>query len=327
MSYRFDHLDREPVSVRHDGVESLLPEFFQSQYPNIITFLKYYYEFLENQDETQSFSHLIQTAFQVRDIEGGTLNNLDQLLFEIGFGTQRNEFDSTIDPRHAAKLISYFYRAKGREISAEGLFHAFFGEDVEIVYPKRNIFTLNVSKLGAEYQNYIRDDKRYQVYSILIKSGITLKKWERVFKRFVHPAGFYLAADVSLIDTATLSITGPAVSLDSDAGVIALFGEANMSSDFSALTSITGIYADTDDSDAFADRIRLDRKISELSGVQISLIDSQYDTLAEFLSPNSPTLDEDSDGIINVVTLSNTIEKLDDATFDHGNPAKYRDSD
>lgn len=329
MTHRIDYRNRLPLNVKYDVVEQVIPEFFRSAYPNLVKFLEYYYDYMESVDnQRNAFSYVIQTLYQLRDIEGNELTDLDQLLYEIGYNVQRKEFDQNVDPRHLAKLIAYFYRAKGREISIEGLFNAFFGEDVEIYYPKRDIFILNKSKLGPEYLKYIRDDKRYQILSILLKSPIPIKKWKKIVKKYAHPAGFYLAGDVLLDGVATISPTAPTVVLDSDANTVALEAEATAS--FTSLTSVTGIVPDSPDSDAWAERIVLNQLISPLSATTISGINHQYDTLKEFLSVQSPSFDEDSTATNRSIDFSNTIETTDNFAFDYWdsdqNVFQYQDS-
>ena len=172
---------------------------------------------------------------------------------------------------------------------------------------------------------YIQDDKRYQIHSILIQSGIPLAKWKDLFKLFVHPAGWYLAGDVVIEGIYNLSASSmPIALLDSAAGT-AIFEETA----FATLTqnqSITGIIIDDNDSDSLAERVSLIRQIQLFNTLTIAGIADQYNSIIEFADENSPTFDEDSDGIIRAVDFSNTIETMDMNKFDYGNPLQYQDS-
>ena len=197
---------------------------------------------MEKDDE--GYSYFIQGLYQARDLSTTQLSSLDNIFKEIGNNSQSADFFA--DPRFIAKVIASFYKAKGSKISAEGFFRAFFGEEASIVYPKNNMFIVNDSRLGTDSLKYIQDDKRYQIHSILIQSGIPLAKWKDLFKLFVHPAGWYLAGDVVIEGIYNLSASSmPIALLDSAAGT-AIFEETA----FATLTqnqSITGIIIDDND--------------------------------------------------------------------------------
>ena len=88
----------------------------------------------------------------------------------------------------------------------------FFNEDVEVSYPKQNIFYLNDkpgnSLIGPESVKFITDNRRYQIFSILLKTGLSSVDYDSLYKKFVHPAGFYLAADVATKGVGTFDTVG-----------------------------------------------------------------------------------------------------------------------
>ena len=321
MSNRFDYNGRLPLNLIIDKTKEALPEHFATEYPDLVKFLDIYYDFMEKDDE--GYSYFIQGLYQARDLSTTQLSSLDNIFKEIGNNSQSADFFA--DPRFVAKVIAGFYKAKGSKISAEGFFRAFFGEEASIVYPKNNMFIVNDSRLGTDSLKYIQDDKRYQIHSILIQSGIPVAKWEDLFKLFVHPAGWYLAGDVVIEGIYNLSASSmPIAALDSAAGT-AIFEETA----FATLTqnqSITGIITDDNDSDSFAERVSLIRQIQLFNTLTIAGIADQYNSIIEFADENSPTFDEDSDGIIRAVDFSNTIETMDMNKFDYGNPIQYQDS-
>ena len=321
MSNRFDYNGRLPLNLIIDKTKEALPEHFAAEYPDLVKFLDIYYDFMEKDDE--GYSYVIQGLYQARDLSTTLLSSLDNIFREIGNNSQSADFFA--DPRFIAKVISSFYRAKGSKISAEGFFRAFFGEEASIVYPKNNMFIVNDSKLGSDSLKYIQDDKRYQIHSILIQSGVPLAKWKDLFKLFVHPAGWYLAGDVVIEGIYNLNaVSMPIAALDSAAGT-AIFEETA----FATLTqnqSITGIIADDTDSDSFAERVSLTRQIQLFNTLTIAELEDQYNSIIQFADENSPTFDEDSDGTIRAVDFSNTVETMDMNKFDYGNPIQYQDS-
>jgi len=321
MSNRFDYNGRLPLNLIIDKTKEALPEHFATEYPDLVKFLDIYYDFMEKDDE--GYSYFIQGLYQARDLSTTQLSSLDNIFKEIGNNSQSADFFA--DPRFVAKVIAGFYKAKGSKISAEGFFRAFFGEEASIVYPKNNMFIVNDSRLGTDSLKYIQDDKRYQIHSILIQSGIPVAKWEDLFKLFVHPAGWYLAGDVVIEGIYNLSASSmPIAALDSAAGT-AIFEEIA----FATLTqnqSITGIITDDNDSDSLAERVSLIRQIQIFNTLTIAGIADQYNSIIEFADENSPTFDEDSDGIIRAVDFSNTVETMDMNKFDYGNPIQYQDS-
>lgn len=188
-------------------VTQLLPEFFHTEYPRLITFLEKYYEYT-GEDGTGSFGDKIHDLFGVRNISNTELGTLDLLIGEISDGLETTSFYQ--NPRLMARLLAHFYRNKGTQLSVEQFFKAFFDQDVEVSYPKKDIFILNDkpggSLIGPQSLKYIQDDKKYQIFSILLKTGLSLSDYEEIYKKMVHPAGFYLAAEVETQGIASLNL-------------------------------------------------------------------------------------------------------------------------
>lgn len=325
MTNVFDYKKRLPANFITDKVEDLLPEYFPTEYPNIVSFLKKYYNYMERDDE--GFSYAIQTLYQARSLSENTLDQLDNVLFEIGNGTQGGDFFA--DSRNVAKLFSTFYRLKGSKLSAESFFRAFYGEEAEVVFPKNNMFIVNESRIGSESLRFIQDDKRYQIHSVLIRSGIALPVWQALYKTFVHPAGFYLAGDTIIEEPVTFTVILPEIIPDSAAGITVY--EAVATALTTPLTSFSRILPDDGDSDLFDERVNIDRNLNTFSSFTLQEFDRQYAGFINAVSMNSPTFDADSDGIIrSVVGFSNTIETMDQSIFDYwdsaNNTFQYQDS-
>jgi hypothetical protein len=325
MSHTVDSLNRVPSNFITSKVKEILPEHFATDYPNLVEFLESYYDYMEKDD--QGFSYFISSLYQARDLNTTLLDQLNSIFNEIGLDTNTTDFK--INPRLVAKLFANFYREKGSANSAKLFFRGFFGEEVEIVYPKRNIFIVNESPLGPDSLRYIQDDKRYQIHSILIKSGIPISKWETLYKKFVHPAGWYLAGDIFVENVVNLNLGSMPIAIqDSNAGVTIFENTASIAA--VTFTPITLIIADDGDSDLYAERINPDRKLSTLSTITISSMADQYNSFIEFADENSPTFDQDSDGIIRAVDFTNTSETMDQSIFDYwdsaNNTYQYPDS-
>ena len=126
-------LNRLPISMRKSLVKEVLPEYWTKEYPNMISFLDAYYEFL---DSDENFGDLINDLYTIRDIEDNTLSQLDLMFKEIGLGVSHTQFTS---PREVIRNFGRFFRAKGTDYSAENFFRAFFNEDIETELPKTNL--------------------------------------------------------------------------------------------------------------------------------------------------------------------------------------------
>jgi hypothetical protein len=185
----FNRLD---INFRKSLIEEALPEYFLEDYPNLITFLEGYYE---NLDSDGSFGGIINELQTIRDIEDTELERLDLLFNELALGISNDQVKT---PREAIRNFGNFFRVKGSLFSGEGFFRAFFDENVEIVYPKKDLFTIGNSTIGTEDGWVMQDGKAYQIFSILIKSPISIAFWEDLYRKFVHPSGFYLSGQVAL---------------------------------------------------------------------------------------------------------------------------------
>lgn len=190
MHNGLDDKRRRRINLRDRRVEEVLPEHFAKDYPKFISLLESYYEFENENNPTELLDHL----FETRDI---TQTDLDLLAFiedELLLGEAY--FEGFPDPRAAANFSSVLFRSKGSKYSIEWFFRAFFNEDVEVIYPKRNIFNIGESQIGPDSLRYITDNKLYQTFAILLKTGRSISEWKDIYKLFVHPAGMYLGGSV-----------------------------------------------------------------------------------------------------------------------------------
>lgn len=326
MSHNVGYLNRIPANFISSKVKEVLPEHFATDYPNLVEFLEAYYDYLNADDA--GFSYFISSLYQARDLNTTLLAQLDNIFNEIGVGLNTSDFK--INPRLVAKLFADFYREKGSANSARLFFRGFYDEEIEIEYPKNNMFIINESRLGFDSLKYIQDDKRYQIHSILIKSGVSISRWETLFKRFVHPTGWYLAGDIFVEGIVDLGLVNMPISIqDSNAGIFTFENSVSVAS--LSFQPLTLIIADDADSDLYAERINPYRNIGSMgSTITLAQFDDQYNNFIDFADENSPTFDQDSDGIIKSVDFSNSVETMDQSVFDRwdsaNNTFQYLDS-
>ena len=188
----FNRLD---IGFQKGIVKDVLPSYFTTDYPNLISFLESYYEFMDSDGE---FGQLVNDLYTVRDIEDASLSHLDNMFKEFALGMSQDFFTN---PREILKNFARFFRVKGSKYSAEGFFRGFFGEDAEVHYPKQDIFMVgdSASQLGSDNVHVLKDGGIYQIISIMIKSPIAFGKWGELYKKFVHPAGFFLSNEVQIV--------------------------------------------------------------------------------------------------------------------------------
>ena len=306
MTHRIDDQNRRDLNFATDKVRELLPSYFLEDYPNLVSFLEYYYEYVEGTAD-DAFKTQINNLFSIRDISQTSLENLDLIINEIGNGLQVASFFQ--EPRLMTRLLAAFYRSKGSLLSTEGFFRAFYDEEVTVEYPKDQIFIVSESEIGYESQKFIQDDELYQIFSILIKVGLSVSEYETLYKRFVHPAGFHFAGQVQTEKQVILGITGSGEDPLDSADQFILTGTASLTTEpqFSELTALI-------DSDGTNIRIGVNQTIDVYQDLTTQELDRFYSNIAEILSPNSFTFDNDSDGTARPDT-SITLETMDNSMF------------
>lgn len=210
--------DRLEISFHKNLVKEVLPEYFTSDYPNLITFLESYYDFLDSGD---NFGALINDLYTIRDIEAASLKQLDNMFREFAMGMSQSFFKN---PREILRNFARFYRVKGTKYSSEGFFRGFFNENVEVVFPKRDIFHLNDSAhvLSAEEEStsVLQDGGAFQILSIMLKVPLAFETYKDLYKKFVHPAGFFLSSEVLMQPQNEDAISALSAIFDSQKGAV-----------------------------------------------------------------------------------------------------------
>lgn len=297
---------RRDINLQEYQIESALPAYIQQEFPKFVSFLKFYFEFEKQNTSTTRF---LQDMFEVRDI---TQTDIDLLTyFEDEFLLGDNYFQGFTDKRTAVQYSSYLYRSKGTRYSIRQFFKTFFNIEPDIVYTKQYIFTLQDSggtgsKIGAESARYLTDDKLYQTYAIQIRSELSVAQWRDAYKLLVHPAGMYLGGLTQIVGNAEFN------TLQFDPGKavkppIVAEGTAGFNSlGFAQHTALFSV-SNPGDSTVLKFRTNLGsagdypnpggNDINDLADLTIEQLSKLYSSQAEYLTPDSPTLDDDDTGL------------------------------
>lgn len=146
-----------------------LPKYIKSEYPAFVSFLKAYYEYLEQSKNTHD------VAIHLRDYRGID-TTIDDFIEYF-----RKEFMVNIpeeiiaDKRLLAKHIKQLYLNKGNEASYRFLFRILYNEELEFYYPKTDILRASDGKWYEQKSIKIilsDPDLIFQLNSKLIK-GLT----------------------------------------------------------------------------------------------------------------------------------------------------------
>jgi len=316
MSHSVEDLNRRNLSFSRSKVREVLPEYFQESYPTLITFLEKYYDYLQGEAD-DAFKTQINRLFVARDPEQNSTEELDLLLNEIGAGLKSASFFSR--PRLMTALLSRFYRVKGSLVSIEGFFRGFFGEEVAVIYPKRDLFVVGESHVGHGDLKRIQNNARYQLRSLVYKTGLSVQDWQDLYVKFVHPSGFYYEGELETIGTKEFGLSSTSVNpLESDGNPIIL-----STGDGAITTPFTQIVARYDsDGDAVNDFVfTVDQPISAFDSITLTSLSSLYTSVAEILTPNSFTFDDSAnpgpDFSMSLETMDNAMytRYLSDSTY------------
>jgi len=341
MSHRPDY-NRTNLNLRAYSIKDVLPQYYASSYPNLITFLEGYYDYMDSDGTIDA----LQDLYSLYDLEATDLKYIEKIFASIADGANSTYFG---EPREVLRNFANFYRVKGTKYSAEGFFRAFYGLDVEIEYPKNNLFVVSESKIGTESLRYIQNGALYQIFSVLIKSSIPLSTWRELYKKFVHPAGFFLGGQVVLELTSTNSefLVMPD-NIDQPPSPLFAEGVANYTIP-NGLVETFGILPDDGDSDTVVERIDLKAKVGDYANMRADVFAASYGKIDDTMNINSPTFDDSAKDFApfydsgeagpsidqHGVRMSNDIERFDQALWFYdsaaGNPRYmtigYVDSD
>jgi len=292
MSHKEDDtlrdLGRREIQFDDLKIKEVLPEFFRTEYPKLITLLEEYYHYENSEDAP---TKLINDLFFSRDITQTDIELLEYVEQELLLGAAY--FEGFADKRAAAKYSNTLYRSKGTKYSIPQFFRTFFGIDTDIIYTKEQVFNLNDSgsTVGFESQKFLTNDKLFQKFAILVKSELSFSEWKDAYKLFVHPAGVFIGAETQIVSAVEDALTAPVVTI-AEAPPIAVTGIASFLD--SARSDVTSLVDDPDvDSSGILSRIRPELvNLEKFTPFQISQINNQYSSLREAQIASSPTFDD-----------------------------------
>lgn len=311
---KIEDKNRRDLPLPQSRVDEVFPSYFEAENPTLITALEKYYDFLDS-DGQHAFSNSINEIILNRDVAQNSEAALDELITEIGDGLTSASFFE--QPRLMAKLLGEFYRVKGTLVSIEGFFRGFFNEDIVVEYPKEQIFIVGESNVGFDSQKFIQDNGLYQIFSILVKSGVSIRDYEALYKKFVHPAGWHFQGEVSTVNEIQI-LPSSLASLDSIRPDIITFATplfSEISVDIEApFAELTGLL-ESDGSGII--RVRLDQLISLYQNVTLTELENFYTNFSELLTPNSFTFDDSAThaGDSAHMGMSMTTETMDNDMF------------
>lgn len=283
-------------------VDSILPGFFQDEYPKLISLLDHYYDFQHSDD---SPAKMIHDLFLSRDITQTDLELLSYIEDELLLG--QSYFEGFVDKRAASKYSNQLYRSKGTKYSIQQFFRIFFGVDPDIIYTKENVFKIGEEKstIGDENQKYLTNDKLYQTFALLIKTDISFNDWKEPYKLFAHPAGMFVGSEVQIVSAVEDALSAPLVVLEPPPP-LAVHSNASFG-DFGHMDLTSLVDDEYIDSAGVLSRIRPELvAVDAFSLEQIETINNQYSSLREAQIAGSPTFDDSDEVGTNGMDLSNS---------------------
>lgn len=118
-------------------IQSQFPKFYQEEGENFITFVKAYYEWMEEQGNP---IHEARNLLEYRDIDT-TLE--DFILYFKEKYLKNIQFDTSTNKTLLVKNSLELYRSKGTERSIDLFFKLVYGTSAEVRYPAEKIFRLS----------------------------------------------------------------------------------------------------------------------------------------------------------------------------------------
>ena len=110
-------------------IEAQFPAFIREEGPRFVSFLKAYYEFLEQSNQAVNAT---RSLIDYQDVDRTLDSFLEYFRREFMINIPK---DVLADKRLLVKHIRDFYRTRGSKFSYDFLFYALFNKQIELVYP------------------------------------------------------------------------------------------------------------------------------------------------------------------------------------------------
>ena len=282
------HSKRRLKNFNVRKVKEALPEFYTTEFPTLVTFLEKYYDFLDSADGTHAFGDDTRRIFATKDIRETPEDRLDNLITEISGGLKSGDIFS--DARYAATRLAELTKLKGSRFSMEEFFRLFFQQKAEVEYGKESIFFIgdSASQIGVESLKFIQNDELYQTFGLLIKTGISVNNWSELYKKYVHPAGFYFAGQVISDAEAVNPVLAPLSIFDSSDTTVVSEAVNPMQGLFTQLTTLV------ESDGGLVRQSNLNELVSDYGNLSLDQLNTTYHTLRQVITPNSFTFDDSS---------------------------------
>ena len=195
-----------------------VPEFVREEYPVFISFLEAYYEFLENKQGTQ------KNDLTTKSKELKYISDVDSSIeeFEEQFLNSYATFlpkDTAVDKATLIKNLLPLYLSKGSEASFKLLYRLMFGQELEVSYPKDNIFRAsdgkwtieNTLKVSSNFHSYYTGNgtnKQFKILQELDSSEISV-----YVNDVLQTTGYNVRKESKKVVFNTAPITGSAIKI------------------------------------------------------------------------------------------------------------------
>jgi hypothetical protein len=321
--------NRLKANLYQPQIDTVIPEHFHEQYPDLVKFLEAYYEYLDSDGQP---TNKLKNIFYAKEPGETDSDNLALLFEERAPGLAVDTFPA---PSFSYKLLPGLYRVKGSNTSVDGFFRYFFQESVERILPRNSMFIVGESEIGDQSEKFIQDSYFYQIYSILLKSGIPAAQYSYYYKNYLHPSGFAIFYQTSFEEIATLGFRPSTEIIELNVGEFA----ASTLVEGISTASLGGIGSLTHTDSSLDRRFYSDKAFNfydeyrkayyeKSDGILAdSPYNGQYISVADLLDPNSPRWSSDIDSSEFRFNMSDSdtargdfSDSVDSGTFDTVSP-------
>ena len=189
-------------------IEAQFPAFIREEGPRFVTFLKAYYEYLE---QTGKAGEATRSLVEYQDIDRTLDSFIEYFRREFMINIPQNVL---ADKRLLVKHIRDFYRTRGSKFSYDFLFYALFNKQIEIIYPGDFILRASdgrwvretILRVGSPYSTLPTNFDGRNITGAISGSTARVQKVSRVVV-LGHPLFELLVENVvgSFVDGETIS--------------------------------------------------------------------------------------------------------------------------
>lgn len=159
-----------------------IPDFIKLNFKEFNLFLNHFYEFLEQYGNPLE---VLETFYEKTESNNQEDDFIDKILYELGFDIQNLELK--ISKKELILHLRNFYLNKGNENSFKFLFKLLYNSNINISYPRKQLFKLSDStysgryfiftttnNLGTlEFEHILKNSENYSISLYGLSSGIS----------------------------------------------------------------------------------------------------------------------------------------------------------